>query len=71
MPDFGQNHENWSESGPYGSVLAHTHPFRIPYGLGCLWDASWGPWGPKGAQGAPYSCGVARRAYYTGWDCAK
>ena len=34
MPDFGQNHEIWSESGPYGSVCADTHPFRIPYGLG-------------------------------------
>ena len=40
MPDLGQNHGIWSESGPYGSVRADTQPESIPYGLGCLWDAS-------------------------------
>ena len=70
MADFGQNHGIWSESGPYGSVLAHTHPFRIPYGLGCLWDASRPPKPPKNPKIKeiveirefpcfPYSCGVA------------
>ena len=40
MPDFGQNHENWSESGPYGSVWDDTPPESIPYGLRCLPYAS-------------------------------
>ena len=40
MPDFGQNHENWSESGPYGSVWDDTPPESIPRGLGSLWDTS-------------------------------
>ena len=40
MPDIGQNHEIWSESGPYGSVRADTLPESTPYGLGCLQNAS-------------------------------
>ena len=32
--------EIWSESGPYGSDRTHTPPESIPYGLGCLWNAS-------------------------------
>ena len=35
-----ENHENGSETGPYGSVRAHIHTGWIPQALGSLWDAS-------------------------------
>ena len=40
MPDLEENHEKWSESGPYGSVRADNLPESIPQGLGSLWDTS-------------------------------
>ena len=35
-----ENHENGSETGPYGSVRADIHTGWIPQALGSLWDAS-------------------------------
>ena len=35
-----ENHENISETGPYGSVRAHIQTGCIPQALGSLWDAS-------------------------------
>ena len=35
-----KNHENVSESGPYGSVWDNIQPESIPQGLGSLWDTS-------------------------------
>ena len=35
-----QNHQKWTESGPYGSVWADTCAESIPRALGSLWDAS-------------------------------
>ena len=35
-----ENHENGSETGPYGSVQADIHTRWIPQALGSLWDAS-------------------------------
>ena len=34
-----ENHENGSETGPYGSVRAHIHTGWISQVLGSLWDA--------------------------------
>ena len=35
-----QNHQKWTEPGPYGSVWADTCTESIPRALGSLWDAS-------------------------------
>ena len=35
-----ENHENGSETGPYGSVRADIHTGWILQALGSLWDAS-------------------------------
>ena len=35
-----ENHENGSETCPYGSVRADIHTGWIPQALGSLWDAS-------------------------------
>ena len=50
------NHENGSETGPYGSVRADIHTECIPQALGSLWDASRASkchWKIKN-QGVPY-----------------
>ena len=40
MPELDKNHEDWSESGPYGSVWDNIQPEWILQGLGSLWDSS-------------------------------
>ena len=40
MPELDKNHENLSESGPYGSVWDNIQPEWILQGLGSLWDTS-------------------------------
>ena len=40
MSELDKNHENWSESGPYGSVWDNILPEWILQGLGSLWDTS-------------------------------